>query len=69
MVYEELSGGAKMTADEVKQMILYEMKEYLKSNGYKKFTSADLKNLAEAYSLLRQDRSCVMTENGISVCY
>lgn len=52
MVYGELSGGAKMTADEIKQMILDKMGEYLKSNEYKKLTSEDLKNLAEAYQAL-----------------
>lgn len=42
MVYEELSGGCKMvTADEVKQMILDKMGEYLKSDGYRKITSED----------------------------
>ena len=70
VVYGELSGGGtKMTADEVKKMIIDKMGEYLKSDGYGEITSEDLKNLAEAYSLLRQDRSCVVTENGISVCY
>jgi hypothetical protein len=69
VVYGELSGGAKMTADEVKQTIFDKMGEYLKSDGYGEITSEDLKNLAEAYSLLKQDRSCMVTENGISVCY
>ena len=46
-----------MTADEVKQMILDKMGEYLKSDGYGEITSEDLKNLAEAYSLLKQDES------------
>ena len=46
-----------MTADEVKQMILDKMGEYLKSDGYREITSQDLKNLAEAYSLLKQDES------------
>ena len=57
MVYGELSGGAKMTSDEVKQMILDKMGEYLKSDGYGEITSEDLKNLSEAYSLLKQDES------------
>ena len=41
MVYGKLSGGAKMTADEVKQMIIDKMGEYLKSDGYGEITSED----------------------------
>lgn len=41
VVYGELSGGAKMTADEIKQMILDKMGEYLKSDGYGEITSED----------------------------
>lgn len=52
MVYGELSGGAKMTADEIKQMILDEIGKYLRSNGYTKLKSEDLKNLAQAYQAL-----------------
>ena len=61
MVYGELSGGAKMTADEVKQMILDKMGEYLKSDGYREITSEDLKNLAEAYSLLKGESEKAFT--------
>lgn len=61
VVYEELSGGAKMTADEIKQMILDEIVKYIKSNEYKKITSEDLKNLAEAYSLLKGESEKAFT--------
>ena len=41
-----------VTADEIKQMILDEIGKYLKSNGYTKLKSEDLKNLAKAYQAL-----------------
>lgn len=40
------------TAKEIKQSILNEIERYIRSNGYTKLTSADLKNLAKAYQAL-----------------